>query len=335
MTVRIHFTALDLARTRVAPVGPVDETAAAIWLLKRREGELLLGGWRRQKLDRLDPVARRLGALIPVASCVSLDVFTLSGGPAQSMPQALEHLRGRSAGDVAAEARHADSSRRMTSWTRGLVGADSQARGLLDESLEVAYRCVVAPHWQQISAHYAARAATYSRIFLSGGVDALLRSLHPAIRWEPPTLVVPAAAGAPPQDRHLAGRGVVLAPAFFDLVPRITWDLADEVAAPILHIPPPDVVTRARVLVGTAPEDGSAAHLAGLMGHTRAAVLQRIAEGATTTEIAQRVGIAPASASEHASALRAAGLTRSERIGNRMWHTATEVGISLLNSPGR
>ncbi|MYW99404.1 helix-turn-helix domain-containing protein [Streptomyces sp. SID8378] len=57
--------------------------------------------------------------------------------------------------------------------------------------------------------------------------------------------------------------------------------------------------------------------------------------GSTTTEIARLLRISPASASEHATVLREAGLIQTARHGNRVLHTSTELGRNLLNSPAR
>jgi DNA-binding transcriptional ArsR family regulator len=334
VTVRIHFTARDLARTPVAPVGPLDETACAIWLLQRREGRLLFDGWRRQKLARLTPAARRLGALIPAVSCVSLDVFTLSGGPSDSLDHALQNLRSCPARHVAHEARFADQSRPLQSWTRGLTDGDAAARDLLDESLRAAYQVCVAPHWRQITTYYAVRRGELSQVFIEGGLDLLLGSLHPSIRWRPPVLELPTPSStATSGDRYLDGRGIILAPAFFDLVPRVTWNLADPAAPPVLHIPPVDLPTRLRTICSVpGPEDLTARHLAGLMGRTRAMVLQRIAYGASTSEIARSEGISAANASEHATTLRLAGLVTSDRRRNTVQHSLTPLGLELLTA---
>ncbi|MER5935146.1 winged helix-turn-helix domain-containing protein [Streptomyces sp. NPDC002054] len=55
--------------------------------------------------------------------------------------------------------------------------------------------------------------------------------------------------------------------------------------------------------------------LSTLLGRTRAVVLCVIADhpACTTTQLAQRAGISPASASEHATTLRGAGLTALTR----------------------
>ncbi|MYT03316.1 MULTISPECIES: helix-turn-helix domain-containing protein, partial [Streptomyces] len=60
--------------------------------------------------------------------------------------------------------------------------------------------------------------------------------------------------------------------------------------------------------------------------------LLAIAEGenATGGETARRLGISPASVSEHTTVLRDAGLIQSLRVRNTMRHTLTPLGAELL-----
>ena len=65
-----------------------------------------------------------------------------------------------------------------------------------------------------------------------------------------------------------------------------------------------------RPSLAAADADGLlAGDLGGLLGTTRARVIRAVAAGCTTTELARARGIAPATASEHASALRKSGLS--------------------------
>lgn len=70
--------------------------------------------------------------------------------------------------------------------------------------------------------------------------------------------------------------------------------------------------------------------LSALLGATRAAVLEAIADGGSTTDLAQRLGISPSSASEHAAVLRGAGLVVSARSRNQVRHRLTPLGAALL-----
>lgn len=74
--------------------------------------------------------------------------------------------------------------------------------------------------------------------------------------------------------------------------------------------------------------------LSALLGRTRAAVLEAIADGGNTTAVAERLGVSPASASEHAAVLREAGLITSVRVRNCVQHTLTPLGAALLGLPG-
>jgi len=71
--------------------------------------------------------------------------------------------------------------------------------------------------------------------------------------------------------------------------------------------------------------------LAALIGPTRAAVLRELDQGSfTTTQLAQRLQISLATASEHARVLRDNGLTASHREGRRVYHALTVLGRDLL-----
>ncbi|MFH8477172.1 winged helix-turn-helix domain-containing protein [Streptomyces sp. NPDC018000] len=74
--------------------------------------------------------------------------------------------------------------------------------------------------------------------------------------------------------------------------------------------------------------------LATLLGRTRAAVLEVLAspDGHTTKQLAQGLAISPASASEHVTSLRDAGLVTSLRQANTVRHTTTALGNNLIST---
>ncbi|GAB3160008.1 hypothetical protein GCM10027059_07160 [Myceligenerans halotolerans] len=80
---------------------------------------------------------------------------------------------------------------------------------------------------------------------------------------------------------------------------------------------------------GGEPARGEGA-LAALLGRTRARALRELAGSASTTLLAQRMDISPASASEHTTVLRRAGLVTSQRDGRRVVDVLTELGQGLL-----
>ena len=131
-------------------------------------------------------------------------------------------------------------------------------------------------------------------------------------------------------DIHLRGRGLSLVPSLFvgDRLVLLT-DLG-EPEAPIRLVFPsaPDTLALARLW---SNGNGHGGALAALLGHNRAAVLLRIADGCTTSELAQRAGISLASASQHATVLREAGLITTRRDGGAVLHNLTSLGANLLN----
>ncbi|MFD7904748.1 MarR family transcriptional regulator, partial [Kitasatospora sp. NPDC059747] len=82
---------------------------------------------------------------------------------------------------------------------------------------------------------------------------------------------------------------------------------------------------------GSAPPAGA---LGALLGVTGAALLLAIAEqdGCTTGAIASAVRISAASASEHATVLRAAGLISTLRDRTTAIHSPTTAGLTLLGA---
>jgi DNA-binding transcriptional ArsR family regulator len=82
-----------------------------------------------------------------------------------------------------------------------------------------------------------------------------------------------------------------------------------------------------------APDEGGVRGdaLAGVLGSTRLAVLRSLDGARTTTELARRIGVSNATASAHASALRAAGLLTTTRTGRSVLHTRTALAELLLN----
>ncbi|GDY53473.1 hypothetical protein SVIO_040960 [Streptomyces violaceusniger] len=86
---------------------------------------------------------------------------------------------------------------------------------------------------------------------------------------------------------------------------------------------------------GAGSGSGSARTLGKLVGQTRSAVLLEVGGGCTTSELARRVGVSLASASQHASVLREAGLVHTLRQGSAVLHTLTPLGAALLRAGRR
>ena len=197
----------------------------------------------------------------------------------------------------------------------------------------------LAPYWAQLSARAGADHSSRARDMAAGGIDRLLSTLHPSIVWTPPVLQVRLRAQHD-FDFVLGGRGLALQPSVFGTAPAVRYVPERDLAG----LGATDFVEGADTLMLIYPCRGGmpfldpaggprTRDLARLIGRPRAAILERLAAGSgyTTTELARSLTISSASASEHLSILREAGLAVSTRHGMSVIHSATPLGLGLLN----
>ncbi|MGP4049754.1 helix-turn-helix domain-containing protein [Streptomyces sp. 2A115] len=209
------------------------------------------------------------------------------------------------------------------SWLRPLADGEPAALENLGQALRGYFHAALTPYWSAVRAQIEADRAVRGREMLRGGADALLSTLGPSLRWRPPHL-----EAEYPLDRELRldGRGLLLVPSVFCWRAPIT--LTDPGLPPVLVYP----VARTHHWWSPQEADAGPRTLGKLLGHGRAAVLQALEDGCTTSEVARRAGVTPATASEHIRILREAGLTASVRDRNTMLHVLTPLGFSLLTA---
>ncbi|MGY0063680.1 winged helix-turn-helix domain-containing protein [Streptomyces sp. LZ34] len=334
MPLRIHFTAEDLARTRVAEAPrPFLELNIALRQLQDGAHPARFGPWRRESLRRLSPRAQQLFDLVPPTGwSVGFLILPAVDGVEEVLDQvrALPASRIRKEMEVWAGRNH---QLPVPAWTRSL-GSDKKLLLELTDTAAHVHQRVIAPYQQRIDALSAADQALRRRQAAHGGLHALLSGLNPRhITWKPPVLELTMPNGRD-DDIHLAGRGLLLTPSVFGAASPVLGEHAEPqpwLTYPVrlndadLTLPPTDT---ARAL-STVPNS-----LTALLGHTRAIVLWTIAHhpGCTTTELARHAGISPASASQHATVLRTAGLTTTTRHHNTALHATTPLGTNFLNT---
>ncbi|GGX93312.1 ArsR/SmtB family transcription factor [Streptomyces fructofermentans] len=323
MGLRVHFTADDLSRVRVAR-GPdaMWEIVLSASQLARTEGRAVFGPWRAQTRTRLrglpGPQSRLIRYLAPPVGDFP-DFLT----PPQTAPDLASGI----------EATLSTPRRRLRQdlavlpgppgWARPLADGDRNTLAELGEALRNYHRAALAPIWTRLQSLIDADRAVRARALLDHGTDGLLRSLRPTLRWSPPVLEADYPVD---RDLHLAGRGLLLVPSVF--CHRTPVTLIDPELPPVLVYPiaqPPGWGTRSADRV----PDGT---LSRLLGSTRAAALRVIEDGCTTGELARRIGVTPPTASQHTTALREADLIVSTRHHNRVLHTLTPLGTALLTS---
>lgn len=311
---RIVFSRDDVARTRVAPgADPLWELVLSLHLLRRPSLDPVLSGWRGGVREGLrgDGEMRSFYAVNP---------------PNGYFPDFLTPHNGIHGLDAGLDAIRSTPKRRLrhelsliSSQPPGLARGEVPAVVQLTDAMKRYQEIAITPYLPQIRAAVDADRARRARTMLDSGAEGLLTGLHPGIQWSGGVLEV----SNYPTERELLldGRGLLLVPSFFCCGAAIT--LVDPTLPPVLVYP----VDR---LGGLASRPSGGGALAALVGRTRAQVLDVVGDGALTSEVARRLGISPAAASQHTTVLRNAGLLLSQRDRNMVRHTLTPLGRALL-----
>jgi DNA-binding transcriptional ArsR family regulator len=323
---RIHFTADDVARVRVAPtLGPMAETLFSLHALRGRTEEAVFGGWRRRVRGGLDSRSALLAAVVPVRK-PSFDMVLLAGA-GRDLAESAETFLSSPRQAVQAELDfYVGHHGRVPATLAGLVDTLAARREVLS-TVEAYHHAAVAPHWTAMHAHLDGERARHGTILLDRGVDGLLSGLHPKIRWAPPTLHVDCGDQFD-ADLALDGRGLLLVSSFFLRAPSVMYDPRDPSDCILLY-PATLGVDRA---AGVWRAGTAARALADLLGRTRASVLTAVADGVVTTgALARRLGISSAAVSQHTAVLREAGLITTRRHRSNVLHHPTQTGLALLD----
>ncbi|MEV1026471.1 transcriptional regulator [Streptomyces sp. NPDC050264] len=326
---RVHFTTDDIARVRVATApDPLWEITNSFQALAGDDAPLLFGDWRRLVRPRLRPAPTLLTALLPPRG-YSPDFLTPDLGGSYDLEGAVDTvlrtprtvLR-RDLTELAASPRR---TRPLFSEARALADGEPSMLRSLGAALRGYHRFALAPFWSRVRAQVDADLAIRTREVLRGGTEGLLASFRPVLRWRPPVLE----ADYPVErEVRLGGRGLLLQPSLFCVRRPVT------LAAPDL---PPVLVYPVQHALGWARPPGrpaSGGDLGALIGRTRAAILEDVVTGRTTSELAVRLGVSGPAASQHTAVLRRANLLSSVRRGKHVVHTITPAGRALLGGAG-
>ena len=323
----LKFTAADLAHTRVAPMaGPLAETVLGLGVASGRRPRDVDRGWKVSAARRVRRQEAELAAVLHPTPHTTLDLFSLAG-TSESMREGGSALRRADPELIAAEVRAVQRAAEP-SWLAGLDQVDASAMARLAAALDTAYRRIVEPYWPAFSQVLEASRRRMEQALSSEGVGAALAGLGTGAHWDGETLTLPhARAGyGEPFFESLAGRGLVLAPTVLVDTPMPALPL-DHSLPPILLCP-----VRDQSVMDTSAQRGRH-DLDRLMGRSRARILARVAAsevGHSTSEVSMLANVSAATASEHLTVLREAGLVHSTRRGQRMVHTVTPLGRRLL-----
>lgn len=322
-TMRIHFTRLDVAHTYLADgPDPMWELVNSLQALQSRYAGGVLGIWRRRvagDLREAGLAGRVRHLLFPVAPDAPYfpDLLTPPEGRLGLGP-GIEAVLTTPRQRLRAEMSRLDGGNGAGTWLADIAGGRTRALSELGNAMRDYYHCAIAPvHTSMrtiVDSDLLARRGALS----TGGVEAVLHSFRPMMRWRYPVLEVPSHPSA--RDVHLRGKGLVLVPSYFCRRHPVTIfdpELPQVIVYPVDH----RAAVRATAIHGTA--------LSSLVGETRAAVLLFARGGRTTGELAARVGVSAATISHHTAILRDAGLITSVRMANTVRHSLTRLGWAL------
>jgi hypothetical protein len=316
--VRFVFSVEDLARTRFA-ISPASELVLSLVAWRDPSYAALHVPWLRSLSGRLDGLALERAVLLTPGRGYTPDFLAPPpAGPLGSIADDLVALRATPAARIRDEIELFRSQHPRADVAAWLEHPRRELR-LLADVLEAYWQRAVEPVWPRVRAFLDADIAYRARRLATGGPDALFADLAAEVDWAPPHLDV----AVPRHDAtiELGGRGLVLMPSAFSgmrpfVVDRAPWR--------------PTVIYPARGIATLWEEAEPASDgLARLLGATRAAVLADLGAPRSTTELAERLKLSPATASHHLTALRDAGLVTGRREGRAVLYVRTPLGDAL------
>jgi hypothetical protein len=319
--VRVNFTADDLARTRFsAAPAPLVETGLALTEL-RRTGARRARPWLREARRAFPPTARPLLDLIRAHG--PWPTFTES--PAADLDEALEFVRATPRWYLRSELAGLwrDRPGRPPAWLRALAEGDAEALEAVVRALRDFHDAIVAPRWESVVSSFHSDVARRMPVLAAGGHEALFGTLDDRLRWRDDGLE----RQGNDSEFDLGGTGLVLIPSAFWSGPPL-FGISDGIRLrhTLIYAAQPNGQQAEPVLTDRAGAD----NLGALLGPTRAAVLRALAEPHSTAELADAVGVSPASASEHAKVLRDANLIQTRREGRSVRHSLTPLGRTMV-----
>jgi DNA-binding transcriptional ArsR family regulator len=308
----LGLTYQDLLNVRLAPrPAPLIDVWLAVATVQRPRQTPLFAPRRRRLCGQLTQAARPLADLVngdgdgpdylaPATGDLDDGIHTILSTPDSVVRSQLADLFGQ---------------RPAPLWIRHLADGDREARTTLVEALRRTHRDVVQADYPRLRDAFDRDSAWRADLMVSQGTAAVLGSI-PNTRWTGSVFTRPEGDG----DRghfELDGAGVTL-------LPSATWT-----GNLLLERDADGTWLLIYAALDPAPNRQADDPLVALLGRTRAAVLRLLTHPHHTTAIARELGISPATASNHASVLRAAGLVTSQRYRSAILHSCTILGRHL------
>ncbi|MFJ8045259.1 ArsR/SmtB family transcription factor [Kitasatospora sp. NPDC096147] len=212
---------------------------------------------------------------------------------------------------------------------RGLAEDPAELLVRITDALEQYWeRCVAPLWWPRARPVLQADLVHRSRIFAERGAAALFADLDQRLEYADGVLTIHRDWGDQDADITVAARGLVFTPTCFarGAVTSISPDYPPSIVYP----------ARGQGTMSPVPQPPPApAALELLLGAPKARLLTLLAEPASTTELAARLGVTPGAVSQHLAVLHATRLVTRTRRGRLVLYARSGLADELLGQrPG-
>lgn len=321
LVIELELTTDDLARIRFG-FSPVWETVVSLRALRTSGANGLHQPWARSVLGDAGARARvdlRLLTTVVPATGYIPDFLT------PSLPRRVQSF---AAGLEAIAATPPETVREELSYLGDdplldeLRARPERALTRLTEELERYWTVAIEPYWPRIRALHQADLDYRTHNLTTGGVERMLRSLHPLIDFDGRRLTIrkPSSCGL----AGLQGRGLMLVPCAF------AWPTA-LVLTKTPHLPTVTYSPRGVGLLWDSPDLPVKSPLSDLIGRTRAAIVAQLDLPMSTKQLACQLDLSAPTLSEHLQILKTSGVVTSRRDGRTVLYQRTALGTRLLS----
>lgn len=318
--VRFVFSFEDLALTRFA-ISPMWELVHSLLALRDPSHAALHVPWLRSLSGRMRGLAlEQAVALTPPRGFTPDFLVPVPTGPLGDIADDLAALRATPVAQIRADmtlfaSQHRNGPQIAEAW---LAHPRREVRRLAD-LFEAYWERAIDPVWPRLRTLLDADVAYRARLLASKGPEAVFGDIHGHVEWHQPHLDV----RVPAHDATfpLEGRGLLLLPSAFAATRPFVMDRAPW--QPTLSYPARGIATLWQE--GAQAPDA----LVRLLGSSRGGLLADLDAPRSTTELAQRLSLSPATTSHHLTALRDAGLVSARREGRSVLYARTELGDAL------
>jgi DNA-binding transcriptional ArsR family regulator len=319
----IRFGPSDLARVRFS-VSPLIELWQSVRALQSPVARPLHSPWlveARAGVEDLDVAMLR--ALQPPRGRSPDFVHPPPDGPCGELELELERMVATPRDQIRGEILGDGSEEDVPPVLRPFLETPEAAVEGLADLLRSYWQRVLEPHWERIRTGLEGDVLYRAQQMAGGGLRALLDDIDQSVRYDDARLVIEKSWD---RSLDLRGRGLVLVPSVF------VWPAV----AIVDHAPwQPTLIYPARGSglvwepVGP-PSEG----LAALIGTRRATILASLEGPCSTTGLAHRLEVGPASISQHLAVLHDAGLIERHRVGRVVLYRRSPAGNLLVDAGG-